>query len=109
MAKMQTEMIASTHVSNPNRVAGTYQIAYKTTTPNGKTGVVFYHYEYDKRDVMEEQVYASPEIAGEIREFLGDDSPSCFSCFPFPKKGEENPSGIREAEEEASELVYSWE
>ena len=104
-------MTGNVLMRHPSRMAGTYQIAYAATTPSGKTGVVLFVYEYDKRDIMDERVYTSPEIEDEMREFLGDESPVCFSAFAFPGEGGENQNGsaVTDALHQATVLVYGWE
>lgn len=108
---MQMTMTGNVLMKSHNRMAGTYQIAYAVETPSGKTGVALFVYEYDKRDVMDERVYTTPEIADEMREYIGDDSPCCFSTFAFPKPDEENKNGnaVTEAHENATVLVYGWD
>jgi len=105
---MQTVMIGNQFMENPRRAAGRYQIAFDVTTPGGKNGVAVFYYEYDKRDVMEETLYASPEVADELIEFVGDDPPSAFGCFGFPSNGEENKNAdkVSEASDKASVLVF---
>lgn len=105
--KMTGNMIMKSH----RRMAGTYQIAYAVETPSGKTGTALFVYEYDKRDVMVEEVITTPEIAKEVKAFLGDDSPSAFDCFRYPTPEEENTNGgaVTDAIAETSEIVYGWE
>ena len=108
---MKMNMTGNQFMQNPRRVAGTYQIAYDVTTPSGKTGTVLFVYEYDKRDVMEELVMATPEIADEMREYIGEDSPCCHGPFRFPGKEEENTNGekVTEAIREATVQVYGYD
>jgi len=108
---MKTKMTGNILMKSPHRMAGTYQIVYEVTTPSGATGLILFVYEYDKRDVMNEEVMTTPEIAEEVREFLGEDSPCVFDCFPFPKEEEENKNGeaITDAIEKATVLVYGYD
>jgi hypothetical protein len=108
---MQIDLTGNITMRNPRREAGTYQMAYAVTTPSGKTGIALWHYEWDKRDVMDERLSTTPEIADEMRAWLDDDSPSCFGAFCYPSEGEENKNAeaVTEAHEKATVLVYGWE
>lgn len=108
---MKITMTGNITMHNPQRPAGTYQIAYAVTTPSGATGTALWHYEWDKRDVMDERLYTSPAIADELREYIADDSPSAFAPFCYPKEGEENQNGgaVTDAMEEATVLVYGYD
>ncbi len=59
---------------------------------------------------MEETIATTPEIADEMREYLGEDSPSCFGTFAFPNEGEENKNAekVAEAMGACAEEVYGW-
>jgi len=105
---MQTVLIGSQFMENPRRIAGMYKVAYGVTTSSGKTGVAVLYYEYDKRDVMGEILYASPEVADELIEFLGEDPPSALNCFNLPSGGDENKNAdkVSEACDKASVLAY---
>lgn len=108
---MKTKMTGNIVMRSHQRMAGTYQIAYEATTESGKTGILLFVYEYDKRDVMNEEMRATPEIADEVREFLGDDSPCVFGCFGFPDDKDENQNAekITDAIEKATVLVYGYD
>ena len=107
---MEIKMTGNLFMQNPRRMAGTYQIAYDVTTPSGKKGTALFVYEYDKRDVMEETIATTPEIADEMREYIGDDSPSCFGTFRFPNEKEENKNAekVAKAIEACTADVYGW-
>ena len=87
---MKIQMVGNKFMKEPMRFAGKYQIAYDVETPSGKTGSALFVYEYDKRDVVEDSIYTTEEIADEMREYIGDDSPCCFGVFSFPDESEEN-------------------
>lgn len=108
---MQITMTGNMLMKHPRRMAGTYQIAYAVTTPSGKTGTVLFVYEYDKRDIIEETILTSPEIVDEVREYLGEDSPSAFGSFAFPDTENENknPKAVTAAIEECSEQAYGYD
>jgi len=91
-------------------LAGTYQIVYDVTTPSGKSGTALFVYEYDKRDVIDEAIITTPEIASELQEYIGDDSPSAFKAFAFPNEGEKNKNAekVAEAIKACTENVYGW-
>lgn len=105
---MEMTMTGNQLMKHPRRMAGTYQIAYDVTTPNGKKGTALFVYEYDKRDTMEELVMTTPDIADEMREYIGDDSPLCYEAFRFPNKDEENKNleKVAEAIEACTADVY---
>lgn len=108
---MKTTMTGNIFIQSPSRMAGTYQIAYDVETPSGKTGTALFHYEYDKRDIVDERLITTPEIADEMREYIGDDSPCCFSCFAFPDsdKTNQNAGKVQETQERTTSLVYRCE
>jgi len=105
---MQATRIGNITITNPRRMAGTYQSAYEVTTESGQMGLVLYVYEYDGRDVVEELVFVEPNIADEVKNMIDDESPSCSGMFSFPEKSEENQNQekISIAMEKATSLVY---
>jgi hypothetical protein len=108
---MKLTMTGNMLMKSVHRMAGTYQIAYDVETPSGKKGTALFVYEYDKRDVMEETVMTTPEIAEEVRAYIGDDSPSCFGTFAFPDTEEENKNTekVTAAVEACTEQAYGWD
>ena len=108
---MQMTRTGNMLMKHHSRMAGTYQIAYEAATPTGKKGTVLFVYEYDKRDVLCEQVMTTLEIADEMRAMLDDESPCCFDCFSWPSGDEENTNGdkVTEAIQKATILVYGWD
>lgn len=108
---MQTTMTGNAITKSKRRMAGTYQIAYSVTTPSGKTGTALFCYEYDKRDIIDESLYTTPEIADEVREYVGDESPSAYGSFAFPAPENENQNGeaVNDAYNLATIRVYGYE
>jgi len=107
---MQIRMIGNIFIENQRRMAGTYMIAYEITTPSGKVGAALFHYEYDKRDTMAENLSTTPEIADEVRKFVGDESPAAFTLFCFPKPEETNQNGdaVTDTIKIATEPIYEY-
>jgi hypothetical protein len=89
------------------REGGRYEIAYTVNTPDGKTGLALFTYEFYKRDVMYEEVRTTPDIADDMQKFLSDRSPCCFEQFAFPK-GEENTNSdaVEETRKKVTVTVY---
>lgn len=108
---MKTTMTGNQLMKSPTRMAGTYQIAYDVVMDSGKTGTALFVYEYDKRDVMEETVLTTPEIVDEMRAFIGEDGPSVFGQFAFPKPEDENqnPEKVTEAADACTEQAYGYD
>ena len=109
--QIQITQTGCVFVESPHRMAGTWQIAYDVVTPTGKTGVALFYYEYDKRDVMAERLDATPEIAAELREYIGGESPSVWGSFCFPGSEDRNKNGnaVTDAVHAVSESVYCFD
>jgi len=107
---MQTTMTGNQLMKSPTRMAGTYQIAYDVVMDSGKKGTALFIYEYDKRDVMGETVLTTPEIVDEVRAFVGEDGPSAFRAFTFPKPEDENqnPEAVTEAADSCTKQAYGY-
>lgn len=106
---MRTTRISNIFIENPLRMAGVYHIVYSATMESGKTGLLYYVYEYNKRDIVEEILFAEPSIAEEVKEYLEDESPSCMEQFSFPVNEEVNSNiaQIKTAKETATVLIMS--
>jgi len=104
--RMEIRMTGNLFLEKPRQMAGTYQITYDVTTPSGKKGTALLIYEYHKRDVLEETLDTTPEIADEVRDYMIEDCPSC--SFGFPKEGEKNKNAekVSEAIKECTARVY---
>lgn len=106
------------HVRHWHIVTESFKNAYAATFDNGKSGTVLFIYSHKtsyssldgNREVLDERVYTTPNIAEEMREFLGDRSPA--SCVEFSSHlrqdvhGGMQHSAVRDAENEATILVY---
>lgn len=106
---MITTRISNIFIENPIRMAGVYHIVYTATMKSGQTGLLYYVYEYYKRDICEEIVLAEPNIAEEVKAYLVDRSPSCMKQFSFPASEEVNSNiaQIKEAREKTTVLIMS--
>jgi hypothetical protein len=99
-------IVGAAHMSTRDD-GGTYQVGYRVTVGD-QSGLAFYHYEYQKRDVMEEQLYAEPNIAPLLVAHFDDESPSVTIPWPETKDDTENPAALKEAREAATETVWGY-
>ena len=114
---MKIERIAASfHTSYHRSERGSFEAAYRLTLDDGTTGLAFYVYEWDKRDVMTELLETEPQIARAARALLcGDDghegpipldlSPSALSDFQVAKS-HGDPAVLENASLAATERVF---
>lgn len=78
---VKVETIALRRNNNYRRPAGSIQAALKLTDDEGRTGLAFYCYEWDKRETVGESLETEPQIADSVLAWLGNDSPQCIGEF----------------------------
>lgn len=105
---MQFTIIASRYAGNEQDGWGKYEVVYEVVTPTGTKGTTIRTYEYVGRDIMDDTVTATPEIADEIRRWMGDEAPDCFDQYELPVHERDNQNGhlIPDARLACTELVY---
>lgn len=94
---MKLTIIGNVVTRSTNKDTATFQIAYEAQT-NGKNGTALLIYKYDKRSVINETVMTTPEIADEMKDYLGDYSPMAMTQFTFPNTIDENKNTDKAAE-----------
>lgn len=77
---MKITVIAITRNDSTRRIAGSLNAALDIEI-NGKTGKGVFSYEWDKRDVMVDTLYVSPNIAEDAAAYLRGEDPSCMNAF----------------------------
>ncbi len=84
---MKIELIARRAAERPSRPEnGWLHEVFRVTTDDGVIGLCLFHNEWDKRDVMAEELYCEPQVADALRAAMPDmgengDSPSCYKWF----------------------------
>jgi len=64
-------------------LAGIYHVAYSVNI-NGVRGMALLIYEFDERDIVREDVYSTPQIAQQLKIYLGEQSPLTYSLLSLP-------------------------
>jgi len=89
------------------RTAGTLHAAF-LVTDGDTSGVAYYEYEWDKRDVVQEQLTAEPAVADALREVIGENGPQA-SHGAFSQHISKGDAAVRrKAQEKATEPVYDY-
>lgn len=88
-------------------LAGIFHVAYSVEA-DGVKGMALLIYEFDERDIIREDVYSTPQVAQQLAEYLGGQSPTTYSLLPLPDDGHENSNGaaVAKAKKLCTELVY---
>lgn len=92
---MQKKLIATAATVDQDRVAGSYQGVWEVTI-NGHTGVVIHSLQYDKRDIVSEELWGEEAIANAIVEKHGDCDPG-FLGFCDTGERIENQKALQQA------------
>lgn len=103
---MKIETIAARKHDRQDRMAGTYESALRITVGD-LTGVGYFRYEYDKRDVMAETLTVEPRIAHVVRQALPEEGPAIMDgIFVSDSTGDANK--ITEALDIATVTVHDY-
>lgn len=108
---MEKTLIATNVITNPRRVAGTYQAAWRVTFDEAE-GVVVHTFDWDGRDIEDEVLMASPSISGYVEEAIGEcgfpDPASCGFCDTGERAPDQH-DAMDKAIDEATVIVYDAE
>ena len=86
---------------------GVLHAAFRVKADDGREGWAFFEYEWDKRDIMAERLYAEPCIADALREEIPEEGPSVLSVF-ITSQSEGSMAVLNKAQEKATEAVYEY-
>lgn len=99
-------IIASQHCKSRVRAAGTYEAALEIEA-GGKTGVAVFYYEYDKRDVMAEQLAVEPALEAAAKAECPEEGPSVLPGIFGDMKSTGDIAALEEARQKATAVVFS--
>jgi hypothetical protein len=105
---MEKTLIATNVIDRPTRISGIYQAAWRVTIGD-ITGTAVHTFEWDGRDIENETLMASPEIAkaleAEISECGFPDPGSCGFCDTGEREDGKH-DAMDAAIDEATVIVY---
>lgn len=104
---MKNERIAMHKTERKNRMAGTIESVHRITDGD-KTGLAVYVYEWDKRDVINESLYAEPAIADLVKAAIPEEGPSVLVEFCPNGESFGDQSLFGEANEKATVAVFEY-
>ena len=106
---MRLTIIGNTFAGRTGR--GIHNIAYEAKMPSGVVGKIIRIYEFHDRDTLSDEYYATPNIAGEVRNYLTeceDRMDTWEDCFSWPGDESHNSAEHALANRESTELIASW-
>lgn len=106
---MQLTLIGNRYEGRTGR--GIHDIIYEARMPSGAVGKVRLIYEFNDRDTLNDEYYATPNIAEEVRSFLAecDDRMDVWEdCFSWPNGDNASITEHAQAKKEITELIANW-
>ncbi len=100
---MEVQTIGSTFLGKTGK--GEHRTVYQVKIGQ-KTGYLIFIYNFIDRDCLEETVRTTPEIAEDIKTFLGEDSIQCFDQFSIPEEPF-NKEQVKTIETECTTTIYT--